>query len=190
MASARRTSDADHRARRRARLVAAARHRGLRFARARAGRRGLSLTPVATAAPRFRSVDVAARADQAPAQILRRGVHSADVLARADDARRPIERRAPRGGASRARRRRVLEMSLLGLSCVVVVAGAFVLLLATAQERRLNAVRGEFVANVSHELKTPLSLVRMFGELLMTERVASDDKRKQYLSIIVRERRR
>jgi two-component system phosphate regulon sensor histidine kinase PhoR len=91
---------------------------------------------------------------------------------------------------AQTRRRRVLEMSLLGLSCVVVVAGALVLLLATAQERRLNAVRGEFVANVSHELKTPLALVRMFGELLMTERVANEDKRKQYLSIIVRESER
>jgi len=91
---------------------------------------------------------------------------------------------------AQTRRRRVLEMSLLGLSCVVAVAGALVLLLATAQERRLNAVRGEFVANVSHELKTPLALVRMFGELLMTERVASEEKRKQYLSIIVRESER
>jgi two-component system phosphate regulon sensor histidine kinase PhoR len=91
---------------------------------------------------------------------------------------------------AQTRRRRVYEMALLGLSCVLVVAGAFVLLLATLQERRLNAIRGEFVANVSHELKTPLALVRMFGELLMTERVASDDKRKQYLSIIVRESER
>ncbi len=92
--------------------------------------------------------------------------------------------------ADKARRRRLLEMSLLALSCVVVVAGVVALLLATAQERRLAALRGEFVANVSHELKTPLALVRMFGELLMTGRVASDEKRKQYLSIIVHESER
>lgn len=92
--------------------------------------------------------------------------------------------------ADKARRRRLLEMSLLALSCIVVVAGVVALLLATAQERRLAALRGEFVANVSHELKTPLALVRMFGELLMTGRVASDEKRKEYLSIIVRESER
>ncbi|GAC1352887.1 MAG: hypothetical protein NVSMB1_20330 [Polyangiales bacterium] len=91
---------------------------------------------------------------------------------------------------AQTRHRRLLEMSLLALSCVVVVAGAMVLLLATAQERRLNAARADFIANVSHELKTPLSLVRMFGELLMSERVANDEKRKQYLSIIVRESER
>lgn len=92
--------------------------------------------------------------------------------------------------AEQARRRRLLEMALLALSCIVVVAGVVALLLATAQERRLASLRGEFVANVSHELKTPLALVRMFGELLMTGRVASEDKRKQYLSIIVRESER
>ncbi|MBI2395771.1 MAG: HAMP domain-containing histidine kinase [Deltaproteobacteria bacterium] len=92
--------------------------------------------------------------------------------------------------ALKARRRRLLEMSLLALSCVVVVAGVVALLLATAQERRLAALRGEFVANVSHELKTPLALVRMFGELLMTGRVASEEKRRDYLSIIVRESER
>ncbi|MEO7097228.1 MAG: HAMP domain-containing sensor histidine kinase [Polyangiales bacterium] len=92
--------------------------------------------------------------------------------------------------AAQTRRRRLTEMALLGLSCVVVVAGVVVILIATAQERRLNRARGEFVANVSHELKTPLALVRMFGELLMTGRVASEEKRAQYLSIIVRESER
>jgi two-component system phosphate regulon sensor histidine kinase PhoR len=92
--------------------------------------------------------------------------------------------------AEKARRRRLLEMSLLALSCVVVVAGVVALLLATFQERRLAQLRGEFVANVSHELKTPLALVRMFGELLMTGRVANEEKQRQYLSIIVRESER
>ncbi len=92
--------------------------------------------------------------------------------------------------AEKARRRRLLEMSLLALSCIVVVAGVVVLLFATAQERKLAAVRAEFVANVSHELKTPLALVRMFGELLMTGRVANEEKQTQYLQIIVRESER
>jgi two-component system phosphate regulon sensor histidine kinase PhoR len=43
---------------------------------------------------------------------------------------------------------------------------------------------------VSHELKTPLSLVRMFGELLQSGRVETEEKRRQYLSIIVSESER
>ncbi len=94
------------------------------------------------------------------------------------------------GLAEKARRRRFLEMSLLAMSAVVVVAGAIVLLLATAQERRLNALRSEFVANVSHELKTPLAIVRMYGELLASGRVPTEEKKQQYLNTIVRESER
>jgi two-component system phosphate regulon sensor histidine kinase PhoR len=43
---------------------------------------------------------------------------------------------------------------------------------------------------VSHELKTPLSLIRMFGEMLATDRVPTPEKRQQYLDIIVRESER
>ncbi|HYP88398.1 MAG TPA: HAMP domain-containing sensor histidine kinase [Polyangiaceae bacterium] len=89
--------------------------------------------------------------------------------------------------AAAVARRRLLEMVLVGLSSVVVIAGLFVILVAAERERRLSHLKSEFVANVSHELKTPLALVRMFAELLQTGRADSDDKRHQYLSIIVNE---
>lgn len=89
--------------------------------------------------------------------------------------------------AAAVARRRVLEMVLVGLSSVVVIAGLFVILIAAERERRLSHLKSEFVANVSHELKTPLALVRMFGELLQTGRADTEEKRKQYLSIIVNE---
>jgi two-component system phosphate regulon sensor histidine kinase PhoR len=89
--------------------------------------------------------------------------------------------------AAAVARRRLLEMVLVGLSSVVVIAGLFVILIAAERERRLSNLKSEFVANVSHELKTPLALVRMFGELLQTGRADTEEKRKQYLSIIVNE---
>ncbi|MEZ4220287.1 MAG: HAMP domain-containing sensor histidine kinase [Polyangiaceae bacterium] len=87
-------------------------------------------------------------------------------------------------------RRRSLEMALVGLSWLVVLAGLSVVFLAAARERKLSNLKSDFVANVSHELKTPLSLVRMFGELLQSGRVENDEKRKQYLEIIVSESER
>jgi two-component system phosphate regulon sensor histidine kinase PhoR len=87
-------------------------------------------------------------------------------------------------------RRRVFEVVLVGLAGVVVVAGIVVILVAAARERKLSSLKSEFVANVSHELKTPLSVVRMFGELLLSGRVDSDAKRNQYLQIIVTESER
>jgi two-component system phosphate regulon sensor histidine kinase PhoR len=87
-------------------------------------------------------------------------------------------------------RRRVLEMVLVALSSLVVIAGLTVVLVAGARERKLSNLKSDFVANVSHELKTPLSLVRMFGELLQSGRVESDEKRRQYIQIIVTESER
>jgi two-component system phosphate regulon sensor histidine kinase PhoR len=92
--------------------------------------------------------------------------------------------------AAAVARRRVLEMVLVGLSGIVVIAGLFVILVAAERERKLSNLKSDFVANVSHELKTPLSLVRMFGELLQSGRVENDEKRRQYLQIIVSESER
>ena len=84
-------------------------------------------------------------------------------------------------------RRRLFEAVMVGLSCVVVIAGMLVVLFAAERERRLSAMKSDFVANVSHELKTPVSLIRMFGELLHSNRVASEEKRREYLQIILNE---
>ena len=97
---------------------------------------------------------------------------------------------AASGLAAAVARRHVLEMVMVGLSGLVVIAGSIVILVAAARERKLSNLKSDFVANVSHELKTPLSLVRMFGELLQSGRVDSDDKRRQYLQIIVSESER
>ncbi len=86
--------------------------------------------------------------------------------------------------------RKTLELVLVTLSCVVILAGVITILFAVERERRLNALKTDFVANVSHELKTPLALVRMFGEMLQSGRVASEEKRKEYLDIIVNESER
>ncbi len=92
--------------------------------------------------------------------------------------------------AENVERRRALEIALVGLSMLVIVAGILVILVAAGRERKLANLKSEFVANVSHELKTPLSLVRMFGELLQSGRVESDAKRRQYIQIIVNESER
>ena len=92
--------------------------------------------------------------------------------------------------AARVQNRRLLELSMVTLSCVVIVAGAVAILFAAEKQRRMSALQSDFVANVSHELKTPLALVRMFGEMLQSGRVASEAKQKEYLEIIVRESER
>ncbi len=91
---------------------------------------------------------------------------------------------------ARVQNRAMLELVMVVLSSAIIVLGVVVILLAAERERRVSAMKSEFVANVSHELKTPLALVRMFGEMLQTGRVASEEKRQQYLDIIVSESER
>ncbi|MDB4976083.1 MAG: Phosphate regulon sensor protein PhoR [Myxococcaceae bacterium] len=89
-----------------------------------------------------------------------------------------------------ASRREFNKAAMIGLSVGILLVGVAFLLYAIIQERRLNALKSDFIANVSHELKTPLSAVRMFSEMLLTQRIANEDKRKQYLEIICREAER
>jgi two-component system, OmpR family, phosphate regulon sensor histidine kinase PhoR len=91
--------------------------------------------------------------------------------------------------AKEVERRRLVEMGLVGLSSLVVIGGLIVIMVAAARERRLAMLKSEFVANVSHELKTPLALVRMFSEMLLSGR-APATKQQQYLEIIVKESER
>ncbi len=88
------------------------------------------------------------------------------------------------------RSRRLNEVALIVMAFLVILMGMGFLLYAADKERRLSALKAEFVANVSHELKTPLSVVRMFGELLLTKRVRTEEKQQQYLEIICRESER
>lgn len=92
--------------------------------------------------------------------------------------------------AEKVQRRQVIELSMVSVAGLVAVIGLIIVLVAAAKERRVSTLKSDFVANVSHELKTPLALVRMFGELLLLDRVKSDDKRRQYLQIIVGESER
>ena len=89
-----------------------------------------------------------------------------------------------------AERQRTIELALVIVAGIVTIASLFIVLRGSVEERRLSALKSDFVANVSHELKTPLSLIRMFGELLLLDRASSTDKKKQYLQIIVSESER
>jgi len=55
---------------------------------------------------------------------------------------------------------------------------------AWRRDRQLRQLKENFISNVSHELKTPLSLIRMFSEILLTGRARNEAKKEEYYRII------
>ncbi|MCE9573950.1 MAG: HAMP domain-containing histidine kinase [Deltaproteobacteria bacterium] len=98
---------------------------------------------------------------------------------------RVTQRDAPPAGASS--RRQIVDSALIGTALIVIVSGLGFLALAIRRERRANELKSEFITNVSHELKTPLSIISMFGELLAMGRTKSAGQATEYAEIIWRE---
>jgi len=70
---------------------------------------------------------------------------------------------------------------------ILLIGGLGFLVFAIRRERRLNELKSEFISNVSHELKTPLSIISMFGEMLSQGRTKSAEQATEYAEIIWRE---
>jgi signal transduction histidine kinase len=74
-------------------------------------------------------------------------------------------------------------MLFVGIVAVIAV-GIVVTVRAASHEAEVLRLKAEFVSNVSHELKTPLTLIRMFGETLESGLVVDEAKRKEFSRII------
>ncbi|MCI0517841.1 MAG: HAMP domain-containing histidine kinase, partial [Woeseiaceae bacterium] len=66
---------------------------------------------------------------------------------------------------------------------IVFVAGFYLVYRLGVGQLRLARQQQDFVSAVSHELKTPLTSIRMYGEML-TQGWVSEDKRRQYYEYI------
>jgi signal transduction histidine kinase len=74
-------------------------------------------------------------------------------------------------------------LGLLVLASALVIAAIFQI----RREQELARLRTDFVSSVSHQLRTPLAQIRMFGETLLLGRVRSEDEERRSLEIIVKE---
>ena len=84
-------------------------------------------------------------------------------------------------------RKALVDSLFIGGAVTVLLAGLVFLALAIRRERRANELKSEFISNVSHELKTPLSIITMFGEMLANGRTKGPEQATEYADIIWRE---
>lgn len=71
------------------------------------------------------------------------------------------------------------------IQLVIYITVVFVILSTFYNERRMTLMQQDFVNNVTHEIKTPLSTILMAAEVLVEENIHTKPfRRDQYISII------
>lgn len=92
-----------------------------------------------------------------------------------------------RGMGKRARMECIAYSGIIALVLLLIVVSIYFIWGQMQQERQLSLVKSQMISHVSHELKTPLSLIRMYTETLMLGRVADLSKTGRYYRIILSE---
>jgi two-component system, OmpR family, sensor histidine kinase ResE len=91
------------------------------------------------------------------------------------------------------------EIAIQGRSWVVVmtplydqslIRGAVAVLRDMTEERRMDKLREDFVANVSHELKTPIAMLQGYSEAIVDDIAESEEEKKELAGIILDESKR
>jgi signal transduction histidine kinase len=88
------------------------------------------------------------------------------------------------------RRQSTIFMAAFALLLLVIALGLGATYRVVRRESEMARLKSDFVANVSHDLKTPLSLIRMFAETLEMNRVPDERTRREYYGVITHESER
>lgn len=77
-----------------------------------------------------------------------------------------------------------------GLVLAALLTVIWLVMRVARKEMALAELKSRFVADVSHELKTPLAVIRLYAETLQSGRIIEEEKRQEYYAIIARESER
>lgn len=91
---------------------------------------------------------------------------------------------------SETKQRTLFLYSLILFSLFVLVIGTTFIFKGISQEQKLFLMKANFLSSVTHELKTPLTSISMFSEMLQRGRTKSPEKVVEYASLINKESNR
>jgi signal transduction histidine kinase len=89
--------------------------------------------------------------------------------------------------AARASRRTLV---VIAAGAVALALGLFVTARAAQAMANVSEMRSDFVATVTHELKTPVQVIRSIGETISRGRVSTKDRLMEYAQLLVQESHR
>jgi signal transduction histidine kinase len=76
---------------------------------------------------------------------------------------------------------------ILIFSLIIPVIGVVVVYRGFSQERRLRIMKDNFLSTISHELKTPLTSIKMYSELMNSGKVNKPEKIISHTGVILKE---
>lgn len=80
----------------------------------------------------------------------------------------------------------LLAIASLVLSLVIVVSFAITIVIVFRQ-KRLSEIRSDFVSNMTHELKTPISTISLASQMLADKTIPTEFKKMEQISKIISE---
>jgi signal transduction histidine kinase len=101
-----------------------------------------------------------------------------------------IFQRDPGFAERRTASARLLHYGVMALSISGILAAGWFVVRTVRRELKVAKMQSDFLSNVTHELKTPLTSIRMFVETLQDERVIDEGERRECLGVISREAER
>jgi signal transduction histidine kinase len=72
------------------------------------------------------------------------------------------------------------NLAIVGAGIVVLGLGAMLIARSSTREAKLSDLKSRFISGISHELKTPLSMLRLYAEMLELGRVPDETERKLF----------
>ncbi len=87
----------------------------------------------------------------------------------------------PQGGLHQGLQRSALtNLAIVAAGILVLALGAGLIARSFTREAELSDLKSRFISGISHELKTPLSLLRLYSEMLEVGRVKESDRKEFY----------
>jgi signal transduction histidine kinase len=78
-------------------------------------------------------------------------------------------------------------MLVLAAGALALGIGLMIIVRATRVSAAVASMRSEFVSTVTHELKTPMSVIQSIGETMARGRVSSPEQQREYAQLLVQE---